>query len=62
MQSIEDTYRCCMFGIEYAFKQRDKFITKWWSIQIMVTFNANIAPIPWEENVQRISFSVRIYE
>ena len=58
MQQIKVTYPCCKFGIEYAFKQRDKIITMWWSVQNMETFNANIAPILWEENNHTISFAV----
>jgi hypothetical protein len=55
------TYPCCKFGIEYAFKQRNKIITIWWSVQNMETFVSNIAPILWEENVHSISVAVWFY-
>jgi hypothetical protein len=61
MQLIEVTYLCCKFGIEYAFKQRDKIIRKFWSVQNMDTFHANIVTILWEEKVQTFRFAVRLY-
>jgi len=61
MRSIKVTYLCCKFGTKCAFYQRDEIITKWCSVQNMETFNANIAPILWEENNHTISFAVRIY-
>jgi hypothetical protein len=64
MESFKVTYPCCKFGFEYAFYQRDKNITKWWSVQNMETFDANIVTTLWEEKVQRLSLlsdSVYIY-
>jgi predicted methyltransferase len=52
------SHPCCKFGIEYAFKQRDKVVTKWWSVQNMESFDANFVIILLVEKVQRIRFSV----
>jgi len=58
MQSIKVTYPCCKFGFEYAFKQRDKYITKWRSVQNMHSFEANVVTILWEEKIQIVRFAV----
>jgi len=61
MLSIKVTYLCCKFGLEYAFEQREKIITKWRSVQNMNSFVASIVTILWEENVQTITFVVWRY-
>jgi len=58
MLLIKVTYPCCKFGFEYAFKQREKNITKWRSVQNMNSFDANIVTILWEEKFQTIRFTV----
>jgi len=58
MQSIKITYLCCKFGFEYAFKQREKCVTKWLSVRNMESFVVDIVTILWEEIVQTIRFAV----
>jgi len=56
MQSIKVTYLCCKFGIEYAFKKREKCVTKWRSVQNVESFDVYIVTNLWEEEVQTIRF------
>jgi len=58
MRSINVTYPCYKFGFEYAFKQRDKNITKWRSVQNINSFEANIVTMLWEEKDQFVWFAV----
>ena len=58
MQSIKVTNLCCKFGIEYAFKQREKNTTNWRSVQKMENFDGNTETILWENKFQTISFAV----
>ena len=61
MLLIKVTYPCCKFRFEYAFKRRDKNITKWWSVQNMYSYEANIVIVLWEEKFRTIKFAVWMY-
>ena len=58
MQSIKVTYLCCKFGFQYAFKQIDKNLSVWRSVQNVYSFDAYIVTILWEEKLQAIRFTV----
>jgi len=61
MQSIKVTYPFCMFGFQYAFKERYKNISEWRNVQNMYSFNANIVTILWEEKFQTIRFTLSMF-
>ena len=58
MKSIKVTKLCCKLGIDYAFKQREKNMIKWRSVEKMETFDGNTEIILWENKFQTISFAV----